>query len=99
MKLYYYKTSPYSRKVVLTILELGLDTSVELVVTNPTADESLRPSNPLSKVPTLLLDDGSALYDSPVICEYLNTLAKGKIFPKGGPARWEVSHRPRGRRG
>lgn len=90
MKLYYSKTSPYSRKVILTILELELDKSVaiELIATNPSADENLRVSNPLCKVPTLVLDDGSSLYDSPVICEYLNALAKGKIFPKGGPARW-----------
>jgi glutathione S-transferase len=93
MKLHYSKTSPYSRKVVITVLELGLDKTIELVVTNPTTDESLRPANPLSKVPTLLLDDGSALYDSPVICEYLNTLAKGKIFPKSGPARWDTLKR------
>jgi glutathione S-transferase len=90
MKLYYSKTSPYSRKVVLTVIELGLDNSVELIVTNPTADESLRNSNPLSKVPTLLTDDGKALYDSPVICEYLNAQTKGKVFPKGGPARWDT---------
>ncbi len=90
MKLYYSKTSPYSRKALLTVLELGLDNSVELIVTNPTADESLRGSNPLSKVPTLLTDDGKSLYDSPVICEYLNALAKGKVFPKNGPARWDT---------
>jgi glutathione S-transferase len=93
MKLYYSKTSPYARKVLLTVSELGLDKSVELVVTNPAADETLRASNPLCKVPTLLLDDGAALYDSPVICEYLNALAKGKIFPKSGPARWNALRR------
>lgn len=89
MKLYYSKTSPYARKVLLTAHELGLDKSIELVVSNPSADESLRASNPLCKVPTLLTDDGAPLYDSPVICEYLNSLAKGKIFPKSGPARWD----------
>ncbi|HEY3486826.1 MAG TPA: glutathione S-transferase [Gammaproteobacteria bacterium] len=93
MKLFYSKTSPYSRKAVLTILELGLEKSVELVVTNPTADEHLRNSNPLSKVPTLLTDDGDTLYDSPVICEYLNAQAKGKIFPKSGLTRWETLKR------
>ncbi len=93
MKLYYSKTSPYSRKVLLTILELGLDKSVELIVTNPSADESLRASNPLCKVPTLLSAEDGALYDSPVICEYLNAQAKGKIFPKSGPARWDTLKR------
>lgn len=93
MKLYYSRTSPYSRKVLLAILELGLDQSVELIITNPSADESLRASNPLCKVPTLALDDGSVFYDSPVICEYLNALAKGKIFPKSGPVRWDTLQR------
>lgn len=94
MKLYYSKTSPYSRKVLLTALELGLENSVvELVVTNPATDENLRASNPLCKVPTLQLDDGSALYDSPVICEYLNATVKGKIFPKSGPERWHTLKR------
>jgi glutathione S-transferase len=93
MKLYYSKTSPYARKVLLTFWELGLDKAVEYVVTNPATDEALRASNPLCKVPTLLLDDGTALYDSPVICEYLNALAKGKIFPKSGPARWDALRR------
>jgi glutathione S-transferase len=93
MQLYYSKTSPYSRKVLLTVLELGLDKSVELIVTNPVEHEPLRASNPLSKVPTLLLDEGGALYDSPVICEYLNAQAKGKIFPKSGPARWDTLKR------
>ncbi len=47
-------------------------------------NEELKRINPLGKVPALVLDDGSALYDSPVICEYLNDLGGGKFFPGAG---------------
>jgi glutathione S-transferase len=93
MKLYYSATSPYARKVRLTLLELGLDKSVQLIPTVPSTDESLRGINPLCKIPALQLDDGNAMYDSPVICEYLNSLVKGKIFPRSGPARWSALRR------
>ena len=46
--------------------------------------------NPLSKIPTLLLDDGSTLFDSVVICEYLNDRAKGTLFPASGPEKWQA---------
>jgi glutathione S-transferase len=49
----------------------------------------LAPENPLMKVPSLVTDDGQILFDSPVICEYLDNLAGGcKLFPGEGPARW-----------
>jgi len=44
--------------------------------------------NPLSKVPCLVLEDGSALYDSPFICEYLDQLSAPGLVPASGPARW-----------
>ena len=47
-------------------------------------------NNPLGKVPTLLTDDGTVLYDSRVICEYLNDLGAGKLFPAAGAQRWQV---------
>jgi glutathione S-transferase len=93
MKLYYSTTSPYARKVQLTLLELGLEKSVELIAASPSTDTWLRDINPLCKIPALQLDDGTALYDSPVICEYLNGLVKGKIFPRSGPARWSALRR------
>src|SRR3712207_6237144 len=68
----------------------GLDGRIELEATNPhlSPPELLR-VNPLSKVPSLLLDDGTALYDSPVICEYLDSLGDAPpLFPAAGPARW-----------
>lgn len=90
MKLRYSGTSPYVRKVAVTISELGLDGKVERQPTSawdPKTD--LGTVNPLGKVPALITDDGQALYDSPVICEYLDSVAGGgKLFPANGTARW-----------
>jgi glutathione S-transferase len=94
MKLYYTPTSPYVRKVLVTARELGLDASIETVLLRPSplqSDPVLSRENPLSKIPALVRDDGRALYDSPVICEYLDALAGGgRVLPALGPARWEV---------
>ncbi len=89
MKLRYSLTSPYVRKVVITAIETGLDGAIERIPTDPWAgDTDLVQDNPLSKVPTLITDGGERLYDSPVICEYLDSLHDGvKLFPTGG-ARW-----------
>ncbi|HEX7027914.1 MAG TPA: glutathione S-transferase family protein [Gammaproteobacteria bacterium] len=89
MKLYFSLTSPFARKVRLTLLELKID-NVTPVVINPWTDTELRNLNPLSQVPTLLLDDDTVLYDSAVICEYLNELAGGDIVPRGGAERWNT---------
>lgn len=92
MKLYWTPTSPYVRKVRVCAAELGLTEQIELVLLRPSptrADPELSRANPLSKIPALVLPDGSALYDSPVICEYLDVLAGGgRIIPAHGPARW-----------
>lgn len=82
--------SPFVRKVMVAAHELGLagriDTRRTLVrMGAPNGD--LLPDNPLSKIPTLVLPDGSALYDSLTICEYLNDVAGGSLFPAGA-ARW-----------
>jgi glutathione S-transferase len=95
MKLRYSPTSPYVRKVLVAAIETGLDERIELVTTS-TADPAsgLIEDNPLGKVPALLLDDGSSLYDSPVICEYLDSLHGGpKLIPPSGPQRWTVLRR------
>ena len=78
MKLIYSPTSPYARKVRVAIIEYGLEGRVTLVPVNPLEPgaEAEIP-NPLGKVPTLVLDDGVALYDSPVICQYLLELSGG----------------------
>jgi glutathione S-transferase len=92
MKLRHAAASPFVRKVMVAAHELGLIQRIELVPTSVTpirANEQLAPENPLMKVPSLVTDDGQALFDSPVICEYLDSLAGGgKLFPAAGPARW-----------
>ncbi|GGG35545.1 glutathione S-transferase [Caldovatus sediminis] len=88
MKLAYSPASPYVRKVMACAIARGLDGRIEKW-TVATTDPALATVNPLSKVPTLLTDDGVALYDSPVICEYLDSLGDApKLFPASGPARW-----------
>jgi glutathione S-transferase len=89
MKIWYAPRSPFARKVRIAAFELGLTDKLTWVVTDPWIDEGLRNHNPLCKVPTLGLDDGSALYDSPVICEYLDTLAGGRLYPSGA-TRWQA---------
>ena len=97
MKLYFSPTSPFVRKVRATAHELGLSDGIELIsisLSPVSPHEGLRSSNPLGKMPALILEDGSALYDSPVICEYLDTLAGGnRIFPAAGAARWTALRR------
>lgn len=90
MKLRYSPTSPYVRKVTMTIIECGLENQVERVLTNAWAEDTDLPAdNPLGKVPALVPDDGPALFDSPVICEYLDSRHGGApLFPAIGPARW-----------
>jgi glutathione S-transferase len=79
MKLYTNAASPFARKCRVIAHELGL--KLELINTLPYQDEAFRKINPLSKIPALVLDDGSVLIDSPVICEYLNHTGGGKFFP------------------
>lgn len=93
LKLHWSPKSPYVRKVMVCVHELGLTDQIEnirsvaaMLKPNP----ALMQDNPLSKIPTLLLDDGSTLMDSAVICEYLNERAGGSLFPAGGPAKWQA---------
>ena len=90
MQLRYAPTSPFVRKVLITALETGIRDLIELIPTAPfDADTDLRKTNPLCKVPALVLDSGEALFDSAVICEYLDSLHPGrKIFPETGMARF-----------
>jgi glutathione S-transferase len=92
MKLYVSPASPYVRKVRVVAREAGLAARIEEVVASvsPVApNEQVSRDNPLGKLPVLIADDGSAIYDSPVICEYLDSLHSGrKLFPAVGPARW-----------
>jgi glutathione S-transferase len=92
MKLRYSPTSPYVRKVSVFAIETGLAARLERIptVVAPTKpNEEVARENPLVKVPSLTTDDGLVLYDSPVICEYLDTLHEPpKLFPPSGRARW-----------
>jgi glutathione S-transferase len=85
MKLHWSPRSPYVRKVMIVAHELGLADRIETVRTvvgGTTPHLALMRENPLGKIPTLVLEDGSVLYDSSVICEYLDTLHDGpKLFP------------------
>jgi len=91
MQIFYSATSPYVRKCLVAAHELGLRERIELVPAAPhpvNRDQSVVARNPLGKIPTLITDDGAILYDSRVVCEYLNQLAKGQLFPGAGSARW-----------
>jgi glutathione S-transferase len=90
MKLAFSPASPYVRKVTACAIKRGLDKQVERVKIGTTDPELLK-YNALSKVPTLILDDGTCLFDSPVICEYLDSVGSApKLFPAAGPARWKA---------
>ncbi len=86
MRLHWSPRSPYVRKVMIAAQELGLADriqTVRTVVGGTTPHVALMRDNPLGKIPTLVLEDGTVLYDSPVICEYLDTLHDGpKLFPR-----------------
>jgi len=91
MKLHWSPRSPFVRKVMIVAHELGLADQLECVRTvaaTTQPHEVLMRDNPLSKIPTLVLADGTVIYDSPVICEYLDGLHAGaKLIPAPGPAR------------
>lgn len=85
MKLYHSPASPFVRKVMVVAQEIGIAAQIERVAASGTA---VAPGtmpvdlNPLGKIPTLLCDDGTALYDSRVICRYLDALAGGDLYPQ-----------------
>lgn len=85
-------TSPFVRKVTVMLHEAGLAGQVKTETVDGWSEpEPLTDDNPLSMVPTLVLDDGSSLYDSPVICDYLDRQHAGPaMIPADGYARWQV---------
>ncbi len=90
MQLAWSPKSPYVRKVMVVAIETGAIESIEQVRTVATVSRPnpvLMRDNPLSKVPTLRLADGTVLFDSAVICEYLDELTGAGLFPRGS-ARW-----------
>jgi glutathione S-transferase len=88
MKLHYSPASPYVRKVMVCAIARGIGGLLEKVSTNPhQSPADLLADNPLSKVPALVTKDGTAIYDSPVICEYLDTIGSAApLFPPTGSA-------------
>ena len=93
MQLVFSPTSPFVRKVRVCAIEHGLEAKLVLAPVGDLAPGTIRNLNPLAKVPALILDDGGVLYDSPVICEYIDALGGGGQFPKAGPERWTALRR------
>ncbi len=97
MKLLWSSRSPFVRKVMVAAHEVGIADRIRtervvVAANKPNAD--VMAVNPLNKIPTLVLDDGTALYDSRVICEYFDTLHEGaKLFPADAGARWTALRR------
>ncbi|KRE12037.1 glutathione S-transferase [Bosea sp. Root381] len=94
MTLLYQSHSPYARKVLVCAHELGLAERLDVVhhETSPTnRNDAVFAANPLGKVPVLLTSDAGALFDSTVICDYLDRLGgAGSLVPRDGPARYEA---------
>jgi glutathione S-transferase len=92
MKLFYSPTSPYVRKVMVLLRETGQLADVELITVSGTPlapAEELLVKNPLTKVPALERPDGPTLFDSRVICAFLDDRVKGGLYPDG-TARWDT---------
>ena len=91
MKIFHSPASPFVRKCMVVAHELGIADRIEKL---PSAagpvrrDATILPKNPLGQVPTFLCDDGQVLYDSRVICEYLDAKHSGSLFPADGTQRW-----------
>lgn len=92
MKLFHSPASPFVRKVMACAIARELAERIELIPTvAQQSPAALLAANPLSKVPCLVTSDGVALYDSPVICEYLDSLEGTlPLFPRSGGARWKA---------
>lgn len=90
MKGYASPNSPFARKVRIVAIETAQADTIDWVM----VDLIDRPAilgqvNPLDQVPVVIDEDGTTLYDSPVICLYLDSLHAGqKLYPEAGPARW-----------
>ena len=94
MKLHWSPRSPFVRKVMVFAHEVGLAGRIEIVrtvVAMTQANRDLMRINPLGKIPTLITDDGMVLFDSTVICEYLDSLhGRAKLFPQQPERRWQA---------
>jgi len=97
MQLYWSSRSPFARKVMVAAHEVGIADRIEtrrVVVAANAPNPEVMAANPLNKIPTLVLQDGTALYDSRVICEFLDTLHGGlRLFPAEPNARFTALRR------
>ena len=84
--------SPFGRKIKIAASLLGLSDKIKIEPTDTNdPSDTIRKQNPLGKIPAVVLEDGSVLFDSPVILEYLDALAGGgKILPRAGKPRWDT---------
>jgi glutathione S-transferase len=93
MRVHVNPASPFARKVRIVAREsktLERLQEVETAVSPVAPNSDLANANPLIKIPALILDDGTVLYDSRVICEYLDSLGSAALFPASGPERWNA---------
>lgn len=94
MILYYQTHSPFARKALVFAHEIGIAERLEVIhhETSPTLRNArVYAENPLGKVPVLLRTDGAPIFDSDVICAYLDTLHGGaKLIPDAGEVRWQA---------
>ena len=90
MKLHGTAVSPYARKVRLMVLEKGIACEEVLYPDLSDPNSAAKRLNPLGKVPVLELDDGTALFDSVVIAEYLEAMSGPRLIPVLGPLRWQT---------
>jgi glutathione S-transferase len=97
MRLHFSPRSPYARKVVVVAHEAGLMAHIDIVETSAspvTVNHDLAAQNPLGKLPCLVTEEEGAIYDSRVICQYLDSRHSGhKLVPHEGPARWVALRR------
>ena len=92
MKLFYSPLSPYVRKVMVVAHELGLTEKIEIEAQGGTPTDpnpAIVAANPVGKIPVLMTDDAGALFDSRVICRYLNALAGGSLYGTGS-GEWPI---------
>ena len=90
MQLLSHPFSPYGRKVRIAMALKGVADRIEVIQvdTNPLDNPEITRANPLGKIPALVVDGDTAIFDSHVICEYLDSLAPAPVlFPKGGVER------------
>lgn len=93
MKIYFSPASPFVRKCLVVAGEVGLADRIEKLPSNAhpvNRDATIAASNPLGQVPTFFTDEGQAIYDSRVICEYLNSMAGADLYPSDMRARWQA---------